>query len=517
MKIIMDAVEDYARKWAKKEKEDVETLSDWIRSIKSLVVARIRHLRNSMCAKSSRILDDPQVRDTLSTLHDNFVVVPADKAPNNIIFVCKKHYIECLMKEMGIDNSLGNPTYTRTAMPKEDIINNHKSVLSSFGITVSDENDNLPSIYWIPKLHKNPYKQRYIAGSAKCTTKPLSKLLTTLLTAVKDGLKSYCDKAYSTSGVNQMWILKNSKDLQEYLSSGNLTNCDSISTFDFSTLYTTLPHDKLKSVLRDLIHQCFYTKQGTKRYTYLVLGRENAYFVKNHTDSKKKFTEIEVVNMLEFLIDNIYVEFGGHIFQQTIGIPMGTNCAPLLADLFLFFYEAKFLQGLLQRKEKRLAQSFNFSFRYIDDVLSLKNPNFRDYLHLIYPTELEIKETTDTTSSASYLDLYLYIDNGRLRSKLYDKRDDFNFPIVNFPFLSGNIPTSPAYGVYISQLVRYGRACDMYKDFVYRAKLLSQKLLTQGYVQPMLISSLKKFYGRHHNLTDRYGVSVSQMRLDVFS
>ena len=75
--------------------------------------------------------------------------------------------------------------------------------------------------------------------------------------------------------------------------------------------------------------------------------------------------------MLEFLIDNIYVEFGGQVFQQTIGIPMGTNCAPLLADLFLYWYEAKFIQGLLQKKEKKLAQSFNYSFRYKDDVLSL--------------------------------------------------------------------------------------------------------------------------------------------------
>ena len=512
----MDAVEDYARKWAKKEREPVETLSDWIRSIKLLIQARIRRLRMSMSSNSTSIFDDPQVVKTLSDLHDKYVIVPADKAPNNIVFVCKRHYIDCLIKEMGMDDESGNPTYTLTTIPKEDIINNHISVLSSFGVTVSDDNSNLPSIYWIPKLHKCPYKQRYIAGSARCTTKPLSILLTSLLTAVKDGLKSYHDKVYSTSGVNQMWILKNSKDLLEYLSSDSLTYCSSIKTFDFSTLYTTLPHDKLKSVIRDLIHQCFWTKKGEKRYTYLVVGKEKAYFVRNHTDSTKKYSETDVVSMLEFFIDNIFVEFGGHVFQQTVGIPMGTNCAPLLADLFLHSYEAKFLQELSQRKEKKLAQSFNFSFRYIDDVLSINNPNFKDYLHLIYPNELEIKETTETSSSASYLDLYLYIDNGRLKSKLYDKRDDFDFPIVNFPFLSSNIPTSPAYGVYISQLIRYSRACDLYSDFLNRAKLLSQKLLSQGYVQPLLISSLQKFYGRHHDLIDRYDVSISQMKLDIF-
>ena len=153
--------------------------------------------------------------------------------------------------------------------------------------------------------------------------------------------------------MNQMWTIKNSKELLEYLASTELKYCNSLKTFDFSTLYTTLPHDKLKSVLRDLIHQSFCTKKGDKRYSYLVLGRDKAYFVKKHTDSKSKYTEEEVINMLEFLIDNIFVEFGGQVFQQTIGIPMGTNCAPLLADLFLYSYEARFIQGLLQKKKRR--------------------------------------------------------------------------------------------------------------------------------------------------------------------
>ena len=77
--------------------------------------------------------------------------------------------------------------------------------------------------------------------------------------------------------------------------------------------------------------------------------------------------------MHEFLIDNIFVFFGGRVFQQTVGIPMGTNCAPLLADLFLYSYEANFIQGLLKKNEKKLARSLNFTFRYIDDVFSLNN------------------------------------------------------------------------------------------------------------------------------------------------
>ena len=161
------------------------------------------------------------------------------------------------------------------------------------------------------------------------------------------------------------------------------------------------------------------------------------------------------------------------MFQQRISIPMGTNCAPLLTDSFQHAYEADFLQGFLKNKDRKLAQTFKSSICYIADVLSLNNSRFGDYLHRIYPTELEVKDTTDIQKSASYLDFHLEIDNGgRLKPKLYDKRDDFTFPIVNFPFTSSIIPAAPAYGVYISQLIRYSRACAQYSGFLNRAQLL---------------------------------------------
>ena len=210
-----------------------------------------------------------------------------------------------------------------------------------------------------------------------------------------------------------------------------------------------------------------------------MLGRDRSYFVKHHSDSTKNFSETDIFNMLEFLIDNIFVIFGVRVFRtDTVGIPMSTNCAPLLADLFFYSYEAYFIQGLLKKNEKRLARSFHLTFRYIDDVLSLNNSRFGDFVDRIYPIELEIKDTTDTDRSASYFDLPLEIDSkGRLRTKLYDKRDDFNFPIVNFPFICSNIPAAPAYGVYISQMIRYSRACGSYQDILDRGLLLTRKLL----------------------------------------
>ena len=137
--------------------------------------------------------------------------------------------------------------------------------------------------------------------------------------------------------------------------------------------------------------------------------------------------------MLEFLIDNKFVSFGGILFQQVVGIPMGTNCAPLLADLFVYSYESEFLQKLVKDKKIHEATAFNFTYRYINDILSINNSRFAEFLPLIYPPELEVKETTDTALSASFLDLYLeFDDSGQISTKIYDKRDDFNVKIINF-------------------------------------------------------------------------------------
>ena len=108
--------------------------------------------------------------------------------------------------------------------------------------------------------------------------------------------------------------------------------------------------------------------------------------------------------------------------------------------------ETKFLQNLIKDKKIHEARAFNFKYSYIDDILCINNPRFSEFLPFIYPAELEIKETTDTASSASCLDLYLeFDDGGQLSTKLYGKGDDFNTKIIKVPKMCSNIPASPTY------------------------------------------------------------------------
>ena len=134
----------------------------------------------------------------------------------------------------------------------------------------------------------------------------------------------------------------------------------------------------------------------------------------------------------------------------------------------------------------------------------------------MYSAELEIKDTTESITSASYLDLLLSIvRDGHLHTSIYDKRDDYNFHITNWPFPSSNIPSSPAYGVFISQFLRYTRACSMYECFILRARRLSSKLLKQGYLVERLKLSFRNFNGRYGDLIQQYEVSFSRMLNDI--
>ena len=448
------------------------------------------------------------MKDTLRRLHDDFVLVPADKAANNVIVVCKKYHVETLIIELGINttNISPNSTYIPSTDSFDEILKkSHCKFIESVGLEMSEEDKNLPYLYWTPKLHKVPFKHHFFAGSSKCTTKDLSCLLSKVLTTVKDGLIRYNSTKTSCNGVNSMWIVKNSTSLLSSLDQLDVHTATSVQTYDFSTLYTSIPHNLLKSQITALIHNSFKRRNGSNRYTHIKITGGKGYFIDTiNPGGDNLYSADQICRMVEFLIDNIFVKFGGCLCHQVIGIPMGMNYAPLLADLFLYSYESEFLDNMIRGGHGKLARSFNLCYRYIDDLIVFNN-KFGDYVKEIYPYQLTVEKANTSDDLANYLDLTFIIEsNNRLYTKLYDKRDDFDFHIVNFPFLSSNIPSSPSYGVYISQLIRYARCCSYYNDLGYRNKLLVDRLRSQGYEVKCLRNPLKKFYGRYPDLIGKY-------------
>ena len=174
-----------------------------------------------------------------------------------MIIVCKKYYIDIPVKDLEISNvNINNPTYILTDDSFETILKSHNQFITSVGLEMSEEDQNLPYLHWTPKLHESPYKPRFISGSSKCMTKSLSCLLTKVLSTINNGLMRYCGTKTSHNGVNNIWILKNSTSLLSSHDQLDFHTATSVKKFDFKH-YTSMPHDLLKSRISNLVNNAF--------------------------------------------------------------------------------------------------------------------------------------------------------------------------------------------------------------------------------------------------------------------
>ena len=328
---------------------------------------------------------------------------------------------------------------------------------------------------------------------------------------VRTHCTAYCKTIRVRTGVNCMWIINNLLDVIRALEEKQLS-LNHVSTWDFSTLYTSLPHAQLKKQLHDLLERVF----NTKGKSFIATNNFRTFWTNDRTATRYTYFSCrELCLAIEFLIDNIYVRFGSSVFRQVIGIPMGTNSAPLLADLFFNTFEYDFMVKTM-KKDITKAIQFSNTFRYIDDLFSANNVDFGNYISAIYPSELELKDASKSSIEVCYLDTNIKAgDNTPFRISIYDKREDFAFRIVNFPHMDSNIPSNPAYGVYISQLVRYARICTSKVDSINRLRGLSLRLRQQGFETNLLQKSFNKFFSRHGLIVEKYGAALREMRLAI--
>ena len=159
----------------------------------------------------------------------------------------------------------------------------------------------------------------------------------------------------------------------------------SLSTYDFSTLYTILPHNHIKDKLVDLIERTFQ-REG---FLYIACNDKNAFFISDAVRNYNLWSCQKVCEALSFLLDSIYIRFGSKLCRQIVGIPIGTSCAPLIADLYLFCYERDFMLSLLDDSQSDVIEAFNFTSRYLDDLLNIDNNFFESMVNRIYPSELQ--------------------------------------------------------------------------------------------------------------------------------
>ena len=191
--------------------------------------------------------------------------------------------------------------------------------------------------------------------------------------------------------------------------------------------------------------------------------------------------------------------------KQVIGVPIGSDAGAEIANLLLFSYESEYIEKL-SKQDITLARKFNLCSRYIDDLFVGNFPNFQEHIYKIYPRELAINLASNNTRDIAYLDLRIKIEDASLDFSIYDKRDDFNFEIINFPYIESCIPRKSALGVFYSQLIRYGRICSKISAFKIKSKGLIDKLKTQGYKIEDLRNISLRFFKEKRDIVEKYSI-----------
>ena len=190
-----------------------------------------------------------------------------------------------------------------------------------------------------------------------------------------------------------------------------------------------MPHNLINNLI-NLIETTFH-REGT---LFLACDDIIAFFAPDDQKRFKLRSCQKLCDALIYLFDNIFIRFGTKLHRQVIGLPMGTNCALLIADLFLFCYERDFMMSLSGDTQADVIEAFNSTSRNIDDLLNIDNPNFEGMVNQIYLAELQLNKAYTFDTKATFFDLFLSILDGFISFKIYDKRDDFDLDIVNFPF-----------------------------------------------------------------------------------
>lgn len=298
--------------------------------------------------------------------------------------------------------------------------------------------------------------------------------------------------------------------------------------------YTTIPH---KALLKAV-------KMATKEAFKFAADRENiprdkialcssateCVWVRANRSSYRKdghtLKREDLSNLVEFLVSNTFVTFGQSIFEQKIGIPMGTNCAPDLANLFLYYYESRYISRVKITNGIAFARSFHMTFRLIDDVLSIDNPHLLSAVSKsvenggIYPAELKLNQTSTSLDAVEFLGMTIRADERRFRLAVYDKRKSFPFLVRRYPLMSSLIPRTIPFGVFSGQLHRGYRICSGHEDFLTHALEVATVLLGNGCGAKKLKTVFKSFVHQHVNkytktrgnlLTKEFGRKLGNM------
>ena len=505
---LLDDLVDNAHRLSRKLKVSLSQFQPWIDKMYEVIGKRVSKLKSnhnmSTPIKNLATVSKP----ALSKLHDKFVVTTVDKAANNFAVICKKFFFTVLLNELGFDKDsflpVGNITYLPVTDTASSIVDRHVIVLKDkFKVVCTNLDLVLPKIFWVPKLHKNPYKFRFIAGARHCSTKPLSVIVNLGLSVVKENFRLYCNAIQRNNGFNFFWSINSTIEFLDRIRTLKVHN---VQVYDFSTLYTNLDQSKIVEHINSLFDLVF----NSSNRKYLCIRTDKSFFSSRTYNSYHCFDLSLFKDAVKFIVSEVFVSFGGLVFRQTRGIPMGGNSSPLLADLFLAHCEFQYMSTLLKEKKFGLARLLSSTTRYIDDLCFFNYKHFQSIKDSIYPSDLAADRSGSNDKVVNYLDVKLIVNEDGLHSSVYHKVQDFDFNVILLTFPNSLIPLQMGGRIYAGQILRYLRICSNIRDFINKALETTQLLKSRGYSSSNLQYCMEKILSKHNYLLSKFNLFSSR-------
>ena len=447
-----------------------------------------------------------QAGSAVKQLKQCFTICPVDKTTHNLSLVCKAYYQYIVSKEMSSkayvvveDESL------------EQILDRHQVWCHKMG-----HEDNfsrtLPYLYALPKLHKTPVKWRFIAGTTKeilpkgklkinpidigeiyhrkphVARNSLTEASTFLSEQLQEVMKILQLKDsinFKKTNIRRCWFTRSAEDVfQEVKHQQDYLKTKRPRTFDFTTMYTCLPQKRIIENLQAAIKeakdfaQSYNSNENKGRLIGLNLASTN-----------------RLMEHVKFIVSNTYFNSGdGLLRHREIGLPMGTNSAPELANLTLYVDEAKHIDTLIEEEKIEEAIQNASNFRLIDDVLcwDIEPPSPLQY-------GLDWKETTEEDGSVTYLGAKIQVKNGFLTLSVFDKALEWPFDIIRYPHAVSNVPYHQPAGVIQGQLHRFRSICNSISAFKQATTQLVLRMLFRGHKPSIIMKGWNGHLAKFNN------------------
>lgn len=437
-------------------------------------------------------------KEYLNSLKENFIITPIDKATNNYAVICKKFYLSQIIKEINRENN----TYTSSTHTETDILYKHKIKFKRFEHIHKQEKIEIPMIYSLPKMHKDPLKFRFITGAFSSSLKPASICLQKILTFLRNHYKNYiqCVAARNKRYGKPYWAICNTTEVTATLNKTSFIN-KKIFCADFASLFTNLPHKAVIQSLYKVIDTCF--KNAGKQF---INANKTVRYMEQNNEGALHLNEVK--ELVNDILHNSYIKFGSTIYRQSSGIPQGNNASPLIADLVLTQMEFEYIT-----KNQNIEWNKLKAFRYMDDILIIYDKFINlEFLNDMYDHTLKLERTNEKDHETNFLDLTIRINEVGFSYELYNKTDSYNFHVNRLINQNSFIHSNVIKGTLCGEIKRIQRNCSTKEKFLKHYLHLLRYNIKFNINRDDCINMASKIIINNYYILKKFNITITEIR-----